>query len=482
MNSSPRTVYGSTTSAAAKRILAFAFAAVCTACATPAPNPSLPEAPPAFEHQNAGAAAVWPGAQWYQEFASDGLTSLIRLAQKNNFDVAAAQSRIRQADARARAAGAALLPQFDAVGNISDIRGRSGNESAHETDWSALLSASYEIDFWGRGRAAIDAARARVLAGQAESDTLKLTTLSSVATTYFQVLSLRERTDIAKASLELARGVLGAVQARYDAGMVTPVELAAQKAAVANAELAIPPLEQQQVEARGALALLVGQTPEGFTIKEGPLDELSEPAVSPGLPSELLARRPDVLSAETNLAAAHADLAAARAALFPTLTLTGSGGIQNPAVQAAVITLAGTGPAITVGASVVQSVFDGGRRRAVRDEAAAKEQELLANYRSTILSALVDVENALAAIQHLNLQQQPQTESLAQSERAFEGARLRYREGAADYLTMLDSQRTLYQAREQFSQYKLARLQAIVSLCKALGGGWQSPSASSASR
>ena len=170
--------------------------------------------------------------------------------------------------------------------------------------------------------------------------------------------------------------------------------------------------------------------------------------------------------------AAHADLAAARAALYPSLSLTASGGVQNPAVQAAVITLSGVGPSLNIGAALVQTIFDGGRLRAIRAEAQAKDEELVTAYRAAILSALVDVENALGALRHLDEAREFQVESVAQSERAFEGARLRYKEGSGDYLAVLDAQRTLYTARDQFSQYKLARLQALVTLCKALGGGW----------
>jgi NodT family efflux transporter outer membrane factor (OMF) lipoprotein len=456
-----------------------AAAALCAGCATQSLKPAT-DLPAAFDNQpvnnvNDQATAAWPGSSWYHDFASDELDSLVTLAATNNFDLVAAQARIRQADARARAAGAAILPQVDASGNVNYLTGRSGGQTAHETDWSALLSASYEVDFWGKNRAASDSATLQAAASKADRDTLALTTLSGVANAYFQLLSLRQRLTIAESNLAATREVLQAIEARYNAGMASPVELATQKAAVATAELTIPQLQQLEIEARGALALLVGRNPEGFQVNGSQLDGLMEPVVVPGLPSELLARRPDVLSAEASLQAAHADVAAARAALFPSLTLTGTGGIQNPAVQAAVITLTGTGSQLDLGASLVQTIFDGGRRRAVRDEAQAREEELLANYRSAILSALLDVENSLAAIHHLDLQQHAQTESVAQSERAFEGAQLRYREGAGDYLTMLESQRTLYAAREQMSQYKLARLQALVGLCKALGGGWQQP-------
>jgi outer membrane protein TolC len=221
----------------------------------------------------------------------------------------------------------------------------------------------------------------------------------------------------------------------------------------------------------------LGRPPEGFRIEGAPLESLQEPAVAPGLPAALLSRRPDVFTAEANLQSASADLAAARAALFPSLTLTAAGGVQNPALNAAIASLSGVGPTLNLGASLVQPVFDGGRLRAARAEAAAKEQESAASYRAAIVKALIDVENSLSAIQHIDAARDFQQDSLAQSERAFEGARLRYREGYGDFLTMLDAQRTLYAARDQFIQYRLARLQALVSLCKALGGGWQSPDA-----
>jgi multidrug efflux system outer membrane protein len=190
------------------------------------------------------------------------------------------------------------------------------------------------------------------------------------------------------------------------------------------------------------------------------------------LPSELLTRRPDVLLAESNLLAGHADLIAARAALFPSLSLTASGGVQNPALPATVLTIAGAGPSFAIGANLVQPIFDRGRLKAQRDEVEARNVELLSAYRAAIVAALSDVENALGAIQHLNEARDYEIENVEQSQRALEGARLRYQAGAVDFLTMLEAQRTLYAARDQLIQYKLARLKALVGLCKALGGGW----------
>jgi len=176
--------------------------------------------------------------------------------------------------------------------------------------------------------------------------------------------------------------------------------------------------------------------------------------------------------AEANLQAGHADLAAARAAMFPNISLTAGAGVQNPALPATVLTIPGVGPSFALGANLVQPIFDHGRLKAQRDEVQAKEEELLAAYRSSIVSALIDVENALAEVHHLNVAREFQMENVAQSGRAFEGAKLRYQAGSGDYLTLLEAQRTLYLARDQLVQYKLARLTALVSLSKALGGGW----------
>lgn len=446
--------------------------ALTAGCETAAPLRTDTDVPAAFDGALAGHPAAWPSQAWYRGFSSDELNTLIDLATKNNRDMAGARARLEQADARARKAGAAILPGIQGGASADFLAGHSGNGSAHETDWSALLSTSYEVDFWGRNRATVSAAGFLATASRADRDTLALTTLAGVANGYFRVLALRERTAIARLNVEAVRSVLGVIQARYDAGMASPVDLATQKTALANAALLVPDLDQQEAEARAALALLVGRVPEGFRIQGEPLASLAEPVVAAGMPAELLTRRPDVFAAEANLQSAHADLAAARAALFPGLTLTAGAGLQNPALNAAVLTLPGVGPTLALGASLTQTIFDHGRLRAQRAEAEARDEELLAAYRSAIAAALADVENALGALHQLDVAREFQMERLAQSEQAFEGAKLRYQAGSSDLLGLLEAQRDWYAARDQFVLYRLARLQALIGLCKALGGGW----------
>lgn len=435
--------------------------------------PKAPELPAAFENRSIENEQSWPSQDWYKGFGSPELQALIDQAAGSNLDLTMARARVKQADARARQARAAILPSVDANGNANYLAGHSANGSGHETDWAALLSATYEVDFWGKNRATARSASLLAQASKADRDTIALTTLAGVANSYFQVLSLSDRLAIAVSNVDAAQKLLAVIQSRYDVGLSNPVELATQKAIVATAGLVIPALKQQQAEALAALAILLGRAPEQFSVQGQTLDPLIEPPVGSGLPSELLTRRPDVFMAESNMRAANADLLAARAALFPSLTLTASGGVQNPALNAAILSLSGVGPTLNLGAAITQPIFNGGRLRAVRSEAQAKEEELVAAYSAAILSALVDVENALSALRHLEDARPLQEENLLQSARAFEGASVRYKAGAHDFLQLLEAQRTLYAAREQYSQYKLARFQALVALCKALGGGWQ---------
>src|SRR5258707_1197445 len=261
-------------------------------CALRETEPTRPDVPSSF------AAPVetgdWPSAAWYQGFGSTELASLISQAANNNLDLSMARARVTQADARARQAGAAILPSVDAGGNGNYLAGHSSNGSAHETDWAVLLSASYEIDFWGKNRAAARSARLLASASRADRDTLALTTMAGVANAYFQVLSLHERLALATSNLDSAGKLLDIVQARFDAGLSNPVELAIQKSTLAAAALAGPYLRQQESQGPAALALLLGRAPEQFLTETQHCDGLTEPTVAAGMPDGLLNRRPQV--------------------------------------------------------------------------------------------------------------------------------------------------------------------------------------------
>ncbi|MEO8136578.1 MAG: TolC family protein, partial [Betaproteobacteria bacterium] len=218
-----------------------------------------------------------------------------------------------------------------------------------------------------------------------------------------------------------------------------------------------------------ALAILAGRQPEGFEAGGPAVTTLAVPRVSPGLPSDLLVRRPDLASAEAQLAAAIAGIAVARAALLPNISLTGSAGLASNVL---LNILDAPTAALSLGASLLQPIFDGGRLRAQVEIVRSRERELVESYRKIVLAALADVEVALATGGRTAEQELLQTQVLEQAKIALRIAEVRYREGADDLLTVLDAQRTLFQAQDQLAQTRLARLQASVGLFKALGGGW----------
>lgn len=457
-----------------RRILLSTAAAVCLAGCAETPPPQLPvgDIPLAFEQTGGPGAPLWPARDWWTGFGDTQLSALMATAETGNLDIAQAAARLRQADARAKQAGAPLLPSLGLNANANTLYGQAKGASLHETDWSAALGASYELDFWGKNRDALQSATAARAASAADRATVGLTVSAGVADTYFQLLSLRERMDIARANLAASEETLRVVQRRVDAGYSATSDLAQERVNMAAQRAILPGLAQQELETRNALAVLLGRPPEGLMVTGASLAGLSGPAVTPGLPSELLARRPDVMTAEANLAAAHADLAAARTAFLPDITLTATGGLAYPALAAAVDTLPGTGLAAGIGASLVQSIFDNGKIQGRIDEAEAHEAELLAAYRVAAIAAFSDVENALGNISHLADQETALGEQVAQAQKVLVAARRKYGAGYADFLIVTDAERSLNAARDQLADIHRARLVALVALYKALGGGW----------
>ena len=458
-----------------KLLLSGAIVIGAAGCATTPPPTLQPgDVPAGFEQKAPANAPLWPARDWWTKFGDPQLAALMDQAQANNLDIVQAAARLRQADARARQAGAALLPTLGAGANVNTLFGQANGVSQHETDYSAGLQASYELDFWGKNRDLLDSAHAAVRASRADRATVALTTTSAVANTYFQLLSLRERIGVARANLKSSEAILNVVQRRVTAGFSANADLLAQRAAMAAQQALLPALEQQELEARNALAILLGRPPEGFSVTGDGLGALLPPAVAPGLPSALLTRRPDIITAEANLVGAHADLAAARTAFFPTISLTANGGIAYPALAAAIDTLPGIGLAAGAGAALAQIIFDGGRTQGKIDETKAREEELLAAYRAAVIASFSDVENALGSFAHLGDQEAALREQVEQAQKVLGAAQRKYIAGSADFLVVTDAQRALYTARDQLSDIRRARLAASVALFKALGGGFAS--------
>ena len=456
-----------------KRLALFATLLLAGCTNSPMPTLSKSDVPQGFSQASRVNAPIWPALDWWQGFDDPELTKLIADAQANNLDIAQAAARMRQADARVRQAHAALLPTVNFNPNVQALFGQGGGTSVNETDWAATFGASYELDFWGKNRDTADAARAQQEASGADRATVALTVTAAVANSYFQLLSLRERIAVAQANLKTSQDILNLVQRRVNAGYAANSDLTQERANMDAIQAALPPLEQQELETQDALAILLGRPPEGFTVSGTDLAKIAEPGVAPGLPSELLIRRPDIQSAEANLDAAHANLAAARTAFLPDISLTAFAGVAYPAINGAVNQIPAVGASEGLGASLMQVIFDGGKIEGQIAEARAREEELLSAYRAAAISAFSDVENAMGALSHLSAQEAALKNQADHSEKVLASARRKYLAGYADFLAVTDAERLLYAARDQLSDIHHARLAAAVALYKALGGGWK---------
>lgn len=416
--------------------------------------------------------------RWWTQFGSPQLNRLIEQARRDSFDVAAAVARVRQAQAKAVIAGAPLLPEVKFNLSTSHqrlLRGQGGPDldatQSNDTvnSFGANLSASYEVDFWG-GRAAARASALHSLrASASDQATVELTLLSNVADRYAQTLAARQREQIAELNLANARNVLELVQTRYDAGSATALELAQQQSLVASQQRQLPLIQQLAQESRITLAALLGQPVQALDLGTEPFQALTWPRIGPGVPSQLLSRRPDLAKAEAELAAAQADVRVARAAMLPAVTLGATFG--SDAGKAVEILRS---PYYTLTGGLVAPIFNNGRLTAERDKARARQDELLQTYRGAIINGFADVEKALSNITRLDQQRQWQTQELQAAQNALRIAESRYQAGAEDWLSVLDSQRTLYTAQDLNVQLRLSRLQASIALYKALGGGWES--------
>jgi len=441
----------------------------------PRPDPVLSglDAGARFRNADAAAPAHWPDPDWWTSFDAPELNRLMTAAMAGNFDLAAAAARVRQADAQLRIAGASLFPNVGLDAGVTQQRSVAssfGGRKRSSTGYDATLSASYEVDFWGRIRSLTEAARQNLRASQFDVGTVLLTTEASIANTYFEVLAAREELRVQEQNLAAARRILEVIRQQVRFGTATGLDLAQQETVVAQLEAAIPSLRQTAEQGANALATLTGQPPSALTLAPDAFDRLRIPAAAPGQPQELLARRPDVWAAEASLAAANADVAAARAALLPTLSLSLSGGVQSAALGSLLLP---ESQFYSLVAGLAQTIFDGGALRGQVALSRAQAEELVVEYRRAIVTALQDVEDALVALRETTAQETLRAEAAARAQRAQDIAESQLRAGTITLITLLNSQQTLFSARVSLVQARLARLQAAVALFRALGGGWQ---------
>ena len=422
-----------------------------------------------------------PELDWWRGFRSRELTTYMENAQTANFDIAVAIAQIEQADALVRISGATLLPTVDAnatvtrahaattTGSTGSSSGRVGGVSVETTLFNTNLSASYVLDVWGKNRAALLATEENAIASRFNREVVTLTTLTTVANTYFQVLGTQDRLQVAHNNVAAASHILDLVKLQQKIGTTSGLEVAQQEALLDTQRATIPPLETTVRQDKAALALLIGRAPEHVDLKGGSLTRLALPRVTPGLPSAILTQRPDVRQAETQLASSNYSVESARAAFFPTIQLTGQTGFESLALRS----LFGPGAWFyTAAASVTQPVFDGFLLLGQLEQQQAIQKQNLEAYRKSVISAFTDVEKALIAIEETTRQLRLQTQAVASSRRAYELSEAQLKAGTVSLIIVLQTQQTLFTAEDTLAQVRLARFQAVVSLYQALGGGW----------
>lgn len=448
------------------RIVPLALALMLAAC-TMAPDYERPaiDTPQGYSSaQQTGGIEVAADTQWWTAFGEPELTLLMQAALANNLDIEQALARVEQARGAARAAGASLLPQVNGSGSAgrSDTRGGSTRESA-----DIGLSASYTLDIWGRYRDEARSAALSLEATQYDKESAALIVQSNVATTYFTILTLKDRIAIAEDSLKAARGTLDIVEARYRAGSISGLDLAQQRNTVAAIEATLPPLRANLAANENAMAILIAATPGRFTVEGDTLDKVALPAIAAGQPSALLERRPDIKSAEASLKGADADIGAARAAFFPSLDLTAS-------LTRSFATASAAETASSLGASLLAPIFSGGTLEGNLQSAKGRQAELAAAYQQKVLTSFSEVENSLNNVEATAQREASLDIAAAEAGKAYELSQARYRAGASDLLSVLDAQRSWLSARDSAAQAQLERYSTAVELFIALGGGWKS--------
>jgi outer membrane protein, multidrug efflux system len=443
-------------------------------------DPGL-DVPQAYEYgpkKPAVAEVAVPPLDWWRSFRSKELTEVIEEARAANLDIAVAVAQIEQADAQSRVAGAPLLPGVALNGSATHLRtsqataagGTSGSLGGSERDLlSSSLSASYEIDFWGKNRAALRAAEESAVASRYNREVVGLATVVSVANTYFQVLAAQDRLRIARENVASATRILNLIKQQFSAGTASDLNVAQQESLVNTQRAAVPPLEETLLQNKAALALLLARPPERVVIRGGGMGHIAIPRVTPGLPSELIAQRPDVRQAEAQLAAANANVYNARAQLLPSITLTGEGGYQSAVLKTL---LRPESAFYTATAGLTQPIFEGGKLLGNLDLQKGLQDQLLQNYRKAVISAFADVDKALIAVRQTAITERLQQDVVNSSRRAFNLSDQQLHAGTVNLVTLLQVEQTLFQAEDARAQARLARLQAIVGLYQALGGGW----------
>ncbi len=455
------------------------------------PDPAIPP-PERFRAAKSKSAPTFHSAREFVErFRSRELTRVIDEALEGNNDIAAAVARITEADSQARVSSAPLFPTLSNTNNFESLQVPStiygvgvGNSAglanatasnnrpygATRFDYFSLgLTASYTLDIWGANQDASKAARLLANASRFNRQVVEIATVASALNAYFAVLNAQDQLRIVDDNVRIAGGVLTAVKARREVGLATVLDVAQQQTVYDTQLAMIPPLQQTLAQQVNRLAVLLGRTPESFSVQGTTLKSLHFPKIEPGLPSEVLLRRPDVAEAEARLASQEFSVLQARAAFFPQIQLTGQYGVQS-IVWRNLATPQAIGWQVL--AMTTQPLLDGWNLQGQYELQKGKYSEFAANYRKQTLTALSDTENALVAVaqteRHLSLQE----DAVASARQALTAAKARLSEGTIDIVTLATNETAFFQGQLLLEQVRLAHFQAATTFYQALGGGW----------
>ena len=447
------------------------------ACQMVGPNYFRPKQalPASYQEAQAAYAAEALSNQWWTLYNDDVLNDLIAKVSKNNTDLKIAVARIEEADGYMREVGAALFPQVNLdssanrfrvteLGAVPMINGMSPTRS----NFNVRLGTTFELDFWGKLRRAQESAKAQALASRFAKDTVDLSLKSLVTGDYLLLRSLEAQIEISKANMKSREDSLALTQRRLEGGVSSALDVHQAEVAYNSLKAQLADLTRQRAIIEHQLAVLTGDL--DLKVAAGDIKSLPVPPVPPvGLPSTLLEARPDVRQAEQNLIAANAKIGVAKAALFPTISLTaGLGGESKDLGDV----LKSAARIWNGGLSLNLPVFDSGRLSSKVDQASAGQKQLLGSYERAVQNAFTEVNDALVNVRQNTEREAALNASQASASKALEIANNRYKSGYTGYLEVLDAQRVFNDASLAYVQSRQARLTSTVELFKALGGGW----------
>ncbi len=420
-----------------------------------------------FDYSNVDTTEI---LSWWELFNDPILDTLVRIALNENRDVRIAAARIEEAKANVGYTRADMWPWIGYEGNIS-----SGNLNTvlqdrgtdYFTTWYAAPVLSWEIDFWGKFRRATESAKADMLASEYSQRSILISLISNVANYYFQLLDYDNRLEISKSTLVTRKEYVNIIQARYDKGTVAEIDLNQAQIQEAIASAAVPQYERAIAQTENALSILIGRNP-GPVLRGKKLEEQTiPPDIPPGLPSELVQRRPDILEAEQYVAAQNAMIGVAQAMRFPSFSITGLLGVASPELSSAAINAAWS-----VSGSILGPIFNFGKNKRRVEIERKRTEEAYLMYDNVVLQAFRETEDALVSVTTYRDELDAVLRQRTAAANAAMLSRARYDEGLTSYLEVLDSERTLFDASLNASATLQFRLNAYVYLYRAIGGGW----------